>query len=179
MSTSPKSFSSWFLLQFKPNASKLAERNLTRQNCETFLPVQEITSRKSAQFYNNLTPLFPGYMFISLDLTKVSWHKINNTRGVSRIVSFGGCPKPVPDSLVSGLMQRCDKSNKFLSGEKYYPGDNVEIITGPFTNFIASVEEIDADKRVWLLMELMGQINKISVTPEQLKKTNQFIKVLQ
>ena len=40
----------WFLLQFKPNAHKLAKRNLQLQGFETFLPLQEITVRKKTSF---------------------------------------------------------------------------------------------------------------------------------
>jgi len=161
----------WFLLQFKPNAHKLAERNLHRQGFETFLPLQEITDRKKAAFINNLKPLFPGYMFVTFNIHDAPWRKINNTMGVSKLVSFNSYPKPVPVDLVSGLMLRCDASGKLLPPEQLNKGDEVQFLNGPFANFVTTVEEIDAQQRVWVLMKLMGRPTRISVNIEGLKIT--------
>jgi transcriptional antiterminator RfaH len=48
-------------------------------------------------------------------------------------------------------------------------GDSVEVLEGPFTKFVATVESIDAQQRVWVLMELMGQGAKVQLAPEQIK----------
>ena len=56
-----------FMVQFKDNFHKIAEKNLKRQEFETFLPMQEVTIRKPSRFLNKLVPLFPGYMFIAFD----------------------------------------------------------------------------------------------------------------
>ena len=53
---------SWYLAQLKPNAHRIAERNLRRQEFETFLLPVEVTRRKSTTFVNELRPLFPGYI---------------------------------------------------------------------------------------------------------------------
>ena len=36
-------------------------------------------------------------------------------------------------------------------------GDSVEMLTGPFANFIASVDTIDPEQRIWVLMDFMDQ----------------------
>ena len=83
-----KSSNPWYLLQFKPNAHRLAERNLQRQGFLTFLPMRDVTKRKAISFVNQLYPLFPGYMFVSFDPNEALWHKINSTFGVSKLVSL-------------------------------------------------------------------------------------------
>ena len=162
----------WFLLQFKPNSHRLAERNLMRQGFKTFLPMQEVTRRKSTRFVNDLRPLFPGYMFVAFEPKFASWRKINGTIGVSKLVSFDGQPKPVPLDLVSGLMQRCDTAGKLLPAKQLAAGDQVELVTGPFANFIATVETIDIEQRIWVLMEYMGQRTRMHVKADQLQLSN-------
>ena len=161
----------WFLLQFKPNSHKIAEGNLQRQGFKTFLPLQESTDRNNASFITNLKPLFPGYMFVAFDIQDAPWRKINNTMGVSKLVSFNDYPKPVPIDLVSGLILRCNASGKLLPPKQLNKGDEVQLLTGPFANFITTVEEIDAQQRVWVLMQLMGQSTRVSVNIEDLKIT--------
>jgi transcriptional antiterminator RfaH len=159
----------WYLIQFKPNSHRLAERNLHRQGFETFLPMQKITRRKASRFVSDLKPLFPGYMFVSTNSDLAPWRAINSTIGVSKLVSFEGKPKPLPLQLVSGLMLRCDTSGSLLSPKSLSEGDSVEMLTGPFADFIATVDTIDPEQRIWVLMDFMGQKTRMQVTTDQLQ----------
>ena len=159
----------WYLVQFKPNSHRLSERNLRRQGFETFLPMQQITRRKAARFVSFLKPLFPGYMFVSVNPELAQWRTINSTIGVSRLVSFEGKPKPLPIQLVSGLMLRCDISGTLLPLKSLSEGDRVKMLTGPFSNFIATVHTIDLEQRIWVLMDFMGQKTRMKVTEDQLQ----------
>ena len=159
----------WHLLQFKPNSHRLAVRNLQRQGFETFLPLQEITRHKGSRFTIDLRPLFPGYMFVGVELDAAPWRAINSTIGVSRLVSFADNYKPLPLNFISSLMLRCDEKGKILPPKTLNAGDSVEVLNGPFANFVATVEKIDAQQRVWILMELMGRGTRVKVQQEQLK----------
>ena len=159
----------WYLIQFKANSHRLAERNLHRQGFETFLPMQKITRRKASRFVSDLKPLFPGYMFVSVNSELAPWRPINSTIGVSKLVSFEGKPKPLPLQLISGLMLRCDASGKLLPPKSLNEGDSVEMLTGPFANFIATVDTIDPEQRIWVLMDFMGQKTRMQVSADQLQ----------
>ncbi len=91
----------WFLAQFKPNCHKIAERNLRRQDFQTFLPLHEKTKRKAGRFTTTLRPLFTGYLFMAFDASKGGWRAVNSTYGITRLVNFGGDPQPVPLDLIS------------------------------------------------------------------------------
>ena len=159
----------WYLIQFKPNSYRLAERNLHRQGFETFLPMQKITRRKASRFVSDLKPLFPGYMFVRVNSDLAPWRTINSTIGVSKLVSFEGKPKPLSLQLISGLMLRCDASGILLPPKSLSEGDSVEMLTGPFANFIATVDTIDPEQRIWVLLDFMGQKTRMQVTADQLQ----------
>ena len=151
----------WYVLQFKPNSHFQAKKNLDRQGFETFLPLDDTTSRKSSRFINTSKPLFPGYMFIRFDKAETNWHKINNTYGVSRLITFNSILKSIPTSFVDSLMKRYDLSGKLLPIKKLKKGDQIKVLKGPFANFIATVEKYEDDQRIWILMDLMGRKSKI------------------
>ena len=161
------------LLQFKSNSHRLAVRNLKRQGFETFLPLQEITRHKGSRFTVDLRPLFPGYMFVGVELEVAPWRTINSTIGVSRLVSFANNYKPLPLNFISSLMLRCNEEGKLLPPKTLNAGDSVEVVNGPFVNFVATIEKIDAQQRVWILMELMGRGTRVKVQQEQLKLSTQ------
>ena len=158
----------WFILQFKPNSHHLAAKNLNRQGFETFLPLHETTSRRLSRFINTSKPLFPGYMFIRFDKAESEWHKINNTYGVSRLITFNSTLKSIPTIFVDHLMKRYDLSGKLIPIQKLKKGDQVEVLKGPFANFIATVEKYEADQRIWILMDLMGRKTEIQTPSDNL-----------
>ena len=71
--------------------------------------------------------------------------------------------------LVSGLMLRCDASGALLPPKRLSEGDSVEMLTGPFASFIATVDTIDPEQRIWVLMDFMGQKTRMQVTADQLQ----------
>ena len=159
----------WFILQFKPNSHHQATKNLNQQGFKTFLPLHDTTSRKKSRFITTSQPLFPGYMFITFDRTESKWHKINNTYGVSRLVTFNAILKPIPTTFVDSLMKRYDLLGKLLPIKKLKKGDQVKVLKGPFANFIATVEEYETDQRIWILMDLMGRKTKIQTPSDTLQ----------
>ena len=159
----------WFILKFKPNSHHQARKNLTRQGFEVFLPLHDTTSRKLSRFINTSKPLFPGYMFIRFNRAESNWHKINNTYGVSRLITFNSILKSIPTIFVDHLMKRYDLSGKLIPIKKLKKGDHVKILKGPFANFIATVETYETDQRIWILIDLMGRKTKTQALVEDLQ----------
>jgi transcriptional antiterminator RfaH len=159
----------WFLAQYKPNCHEIAERNLHRQDFQTFLPMHEETRRKSGRFITSLRPLFNGYLFVNFDTSKGGWQAVNNTYGITKLVSFANEPQSVPHDLVSKLMQRCDDEGKISPSLVFKAGDAVTLSGGPFSDFVATVEKVDADQRVWVLLDLMGRATRVVVQQDMLQ----------
>lgn len=159
----------WFLAQFKPNSHHIAERNLARQGFETFLPLQEETRRTRRKFTTHLRPLFPGYMFVALDMLQGHWRKVNSTYGILRLVIHRKIPKPLPDELINQLMIRCDQEGRLIPPKEFASGDRVLLTKGPFTNFIAKIESVDPDRRVWILLDIIGRETRVAIDADHVR----------
>ena len=160
---------SWFLAQLKPNSAQIAKRNLERQGFATFLPIEETTQQRSGRFVTARRPLFPGYIFVAFNVVQGCWRAINSTQGITRLVSFGRAPAPVPSGLVDGLKARCDSMGKLVGASSLAAGDAVMFSKGPFADFVGKVEKIDTDRRVWVLMDLMGGQTRVKAEEVQLR----------
>ena len=66
-------------------------------------------------------------------------------------------------------MLRCDALGTLLSPKSLNEGDSVEMLTGPFANFNATVDTIDPEQRIWVLLDFMGQKTRMQVTADQLQ----------
>lgn len=159
----------WYLAQLKPNSANIAVKNLRRQGFKTFLPMHEETRTRNGKFLTTMRPVFPGYIFIAFNTNSGFWRSINSTAGVTRLVCFGKEPTAVPQDLISQLMLRCDDAGILLPPELLNPGDLVTVTTGPLNSFVAEVEKLAADRRVWVLLEMMGRQTRVAVGFEQLR----------
>ena len=159
----------WYLVQTKPNAQHIATCNLVRQGCQVFMPSVKFTRRAGDKFISKLSPMFPGYLFLGLDPdNQPPWRSLNSTLGVSRVISLDGQYRPLPLTLVDELQNCCDPDGIFQTKSQIIKGDQVQIKKGPFVEFVATVERLTPDARVWVLIELLGQKSQILVTPNDL-----------
>jgi transcriptional antiterminator RfaH len=162
--------SAWYLTQVRPNQFHIAEHNLARQGFPVFCPTQEETRRRGGRFVSETRPLFPGYVFVSFNPASSAWRTINSTYGVSKLVTFGGrVPAPVPRNLVAGLMARCDRAGHLLPPQALKPGDKAHVLSGPFAQFVATVESLAPQQRVWVLLEILGGQKRVSLDLGQLR----------
>ena len=100
---------------------------------------------------------------------KDGWRAVNSTHGITRLVSFGNEPAAVPRDLIAELMQRCKANGTLLPLKTLKPGDRVTVIKGPFTDFVAEVEHMAPDQRVWVLLDLMGRETRVAMDPGLLR----------
>lgn len=163
----------WFLAQLKPNARVKATQNLERQGFAVFCPMVQETARSGDRFKSGPRALFPGYLFTAFSRENPQWRKVNSTYGVARLVQFNDAgPRPVPRGLIEELARRCDDSGLIqVPQDTFAPGDKVRPRTGPFTDFVAQVERIEPDRRVWLLFDMLGQKTRVQIPAENLERT--------
>lgn len=148
----------WYLVQLKPNGLRRATENLQRQGFGTFMPERRVDVRRRGRFTVERKPVFPGYLFVQFDPEDSGWRAVNSTFGVARLVGFGDtAPRPVPEPLIAGLRSRCDAGDILRPPETLTPGDEVTVLSGPFADFVATVETIPDQERVRVLLDLMGQ----------------------
>lgn len=167
-----KTIESYAIVQFKPNAHKIAERNLRQQNFKTFTPLEEIKKYKNGKFITTQRPLFPGYMFVAFEKDIKLWNSIKSTFGVTKVLTHNHKPYLILNTVVTTIMEQCDQNGVFLPKKHFCENDRVRLISSPFENFLATVDSIDEDQRVWILIDLMGQITRALVHAERLTHDN-------
>lgn len=161
----------WRLAQLRPNCLAIAERNLTRQGFRIFCPTEEITRRRGGRFVTVTAPLFPGYLFVCEDEGAAPLRAINSTYGVSRLVTFSEqFPAEVPKAIIAGLMSRCDESGMLKPVESLTPGEDVRIVSGPFADFVGTVENLGPQERVWVLLELLGGPTRVALKSSNVQR---------
>jgi transcriptional antiterminator RfaH len=157
----------WHLLLCKPNQNHIALRNLKRLGFDLFMPRHLVERRVKGIVQRELRPLFGGYLFLNMNPSEPRWYDARTASGVSKIIGHStGGPSVVPPDIIAGLMHRCDHEGLIQKTvNEFSEGDRVRITGGPFANFITTIEKIDPDRRLHVLLELMGRPTKVLVDP--------------
>lgn len=161
----------WFLAQLKPNGLERATANLTRQGIESFMPVRLVNVRHGRRSVMTKKPLFGGYLFLSVDPSNPCWRAINSTYGISKLVSFGkNDPSPLPTEFIDGLKARCSDDGALIPHDDLKVGEKVRAISGPFAEYIATIETIPSQTRLGILFDFMGQKTRANIAIDQVEK---------
>ncbi|MGE4474982.1 MAG: transcription/translation regulatory transformer protein RfaH [Stutzerimonas sp.] len=146
----------WYLVQTRPRQEARAEENLQRQSFECYRPLIERGQGSSE-------PLFPGYLFIRLDHLQDNWYPIRSTRGVARIVAFGGQPTPVQDALIGELRERVERHARQRTPAAFKAGDRVQVSGDSFHDLEAIFVAPDGEQRSVILLNLLQRQQKVRV----------------
>jgi len=156
----------WYVVMCKPRKEGVAEEHLLRQGFQVYLPRIKVRQRRRGQWFDAVEVLFPRYSFIRIDLLRQSTAPVRSTRGVVGLVRFGAQPVVVPDAVMDALWRREDSASGMHQDNRplFCAGESIKLVDGPLVGMEGVFTQQDGDKRVIVLMELLGKVNKISVS---------------
>jgi transcriptional antiterminator NusG len=121
----------WYALHTRSRFEQKVYDGLCGKSLEAFLPRIQVMSRRKDRRKKILVPLIPGYVFVRSLLEAEEYHRIIQTVGVVRIISFRGKPLSADDHEISSLMI-LDGTDRTVQNRAYMrTGDRVVIMEGP------------------------------------------------
>lgn len=137
---------------------------------QILVPEEEIVELKGARRIEKKRKMFPGYVFLEMDLTNESWYAIRQTPGVSRFIGTKVKPTPVSDREMQRVLKQIG-----VKGEKlevaFERGESVRVISGPFRGYTGTVDEINVDKgTLKVLINIFGRDTPVEVNFEHAEK---------
>ena len=161
----------WYVMHSKPRKEVLLRERLRIQRIEVYLPsirIKPVNPRARKE-----QPFFPGYLFIHVDLEQISVSELRRIPGSTGILSFGGEPATIGDSLIRTMQMQVEdiKESNNRSVDRFKSGDWVEINDGPFAKYKAMFDcRLSGEDRVRVLLELLqGQKMRLELSASQLQ----------
>lgn len=160
--------SRWYVVQTQANAESKAVTHLRRQGFPTYLP-RYLKRRRHARRVDTVAmPLFPRYLFVEIDTNNQRWRSICSTVGVSRLISNGNCPVPVPDAVINSLKGRENTSGYVQLDDrpKFGIGDKIRVMEGAFYDCLGIFDGMSDCERVEILLDLLGRKVRVLIGAE-------------
>ncbi len=162
----------WYALHSHPRKEDALYRQAKASGIETYYPY--IPAHPVNPRARKIKAYFPGYMFVRVDLEAVGLPTFQYMPNATGLVSFGGEPAVVPESLIRAIQKRVDEIT-MQGGEVYLnlkPGESVMIQSGPFAQYRAIFDErISGTARVRVLLKMLNdRILTLELGEDQIDK---------
>lgn len=150
----------WCVVHTQPLKETIAEHHLKAQGYEVYFPRFKKLRRHARKTEEVLSPLFPRYLFVNMDLEKTPWRSVNSTRGVSYLLMTDELHPARIESCIINALKFQEVSPDILPAQSlitFAKGDKVRILEGVFKDYVATFESFDDKERVQILLTFLGR----------------------
>ena len=163
---------SGFEQKVKISLEEQFERSSSREALgEIIIPVEDVVEVRKGKKKVSSRKFFPGYILISVDMSRDIWYMIKNTAKVTGFLGSGGKPVPLSEDEVKTVKGQ-------ISGETSQPkpkfsfekGESVRVVEGPFINFNGTVDEVNQSKgKVRVMVSIFGRATPVELEFPQIE----------
>jgi len=116
--------------------------------------------------------LFPQYLFVRFSINDPTWGKVLEADGMRSLLQMDAIPRAIPDAFIERMRSALDLGlfDQTTQHLRMEPGDQLEILDGPFADMVVQFINAPSKKRVEVLMTLMGRETKMSFSVDKVKK---------
>lgn len=159
----------WYVAKTKPRRESAAAVVLSQRDIEAYLPL--VSTRWGARARSaTYEPLFPGYLFVRLDLGADGWLAARSAPNIGYFLGCDGTPSPIPDDLVEAIRLRADQRTQEPRVIRFRHGDPVVIKHGPFTGIEAVFDGcLSGRGRVRVLLEIVQRYIPVALDVDTLE----------
>ncbi|MFO7626668.1 MAG: transcription termination/antitermination protein NusG [Candidatus Fermentibacteraceae bacterium] len=137
------------------------------------IPTEEITNRRNGKDITREKKLYPGYVFVQLEIDD---EMILDIRGMVNVSGFPpmnkGRPTPLSDADMKRILGQSDGSTeeKKVVRISFKVGQTVRVVEGPFRNFTGVVESLNPERgKVRVIFTIFGRKAPVEIDHSQVR----------
>ncbi|MZP30240.1 transcription termination/antitermination protein NusG [Heliobacterium undosum] len=151
------------------------ERRVESMNMEDkifriLVPMEDEVEIKNGKRKVTKRKVFPGYVIVEMIMTDDSWYVVRNTPGVTGFVGPGTKPIPLQPGEAAHILKSMGL-DEARTRHDYELKQNVRVISGPFQDFIGTIEDIQPEKgKLKVLVSMFGRETPVELDFSQVEK---------
>lgn len=131
LNNSHAAHAAWYVLWTRSQHEHLVFEQLSENGFQLFLPTLDVWVRRNGTRHRTTIPMFPGYLFLNHVMDKTSYIKINETRGLVRVLGDRwDALAEVPDGEISTIQRIYQTGVSTLPHPYLRVGERVRIVRG-------------------------------------------------
>ena len=137
----------------------------------TMIPTRGVASVKNGKKVIKEQILYPGYVFVQTESIDKVAHLVKSTPGASTVLRDDrGAAVQLKQSEIDRIIGE-KEAVKAMIESAFITGEKIEIISGPFSQFMGTVDWIDQDKnKVRVEVSIFGRPSLVDLTLDDINK---------
>lgn len=153
--------------------SEIKKTDLGKYVSQVLIPTEKTYTVRNGKKVMKERAYLPGYVLIEAELVGEVIHQLKNINYVAGFLPNTTNPQPLSEIEVKrilGTMDELEEANDEMD-VKYYVGENVKVINGPFSSFSGVVEEVnDERKKLKVMVKIFGRAQLLELGYMQVEK---------
>ena len=139
---------------------------------DVLVPTEQVVEMRRGQKINSERKFFPGYVLVHMELTKETYHLVNDTPKVTGFLGAGKSPMPISNAEAKRMLHQLNEGvERPKPSIMYEIGEQVRVCDGPFQSFNGYVEDVDAERaRLKVLVSIFGRATPVELEYAQVEK---------
>ncbi|MDH7568479.1 MAG: transcription termination/antitermination protein NusG [Armatimonadota bacterium] len=134
------------------------------------VPTQEEYEVRGGKKRSTKRKIFPGYVLIEMIYSPDVWHVVRETAGVTGFISSGDMPVPLQAQEIDKILESVE-GGKPEPRVTYSKGDTVRVVSGPFSESIGKVDEVNLQKeKLRVMISIFGRETPVELDFVQVEK---------
>ncbi len=125
--------------------TRIKTMGLENQIFQAIVPIQPKMVIRRGQKVKSQEKTFPGYVLIQMSLSDDSWITVRTTQGVTGFIGVENKPQAISQAEVDKILNQTQE-DKPKYETPFAIGDVVKITSGPFADFVGTIDSIDQEK---------------------------------
>ena len=153
--------------------SEIKKTDLGKYISQVLIPTEKTYVVRQGKKVLKERAYLPGYVLIEAELVGEVIHELKNINYVAGFLPDTANPQPLRESEVRRILGTMDELEEIADEMDidYYVGENVKVISGPFSSFSGVVEEVNGErKKLKVMVKIFGRKTLLELGYMQVEK---------
>ena len=168
----------WYAIYVRSRHEKNVHSALLNKDIESSLPVKTVIRQWSDRKKKVQIPMFRGYVFVKINLN-IDKLNVLQTPGIVKFVHFNNQIPVIPEEQIFWLDALLSLGSEINYETQYLPGNEAEVIAGPFKGLKGKVIKEKSVFRVVLWIDIIMQGISVEMDSADLALAENQNKIIQ
>lgn len=140
---------------------------------EVLVPTETVVEVKDGQKRTNTRKVYPGYMFVQMELDNETMHCVKSTPKVTGFIGGARNPPPVPEAEIRRITNQMEEDDEGVARPvvEFERDEEVRIIDGPFASMKGRVDEVNqARGKLRVMVSIFGRTTPVELDFTQVER---------
>lgn len=140
---------------------------------EVVVPTERMIEVRRGRKFETDRKLFPGYVFVKMEMTDQALVMIKNTPKVTGFLGQDNKPRPISDSEAAVMLNQAKVGTEAAPRPtvQFEIGETVRVSAGPFESLNGKVEEVDEERaRLKVAVSIFGRETPVELGFAEVQK---------